>query len=85
MRSTIDLCFRSIILLEVGRRYTEVIHHHNLVENKDYHYNCYYWFYILRVEILNTHANAVKYGYVKEASKSADADIEMTDNGYVIH
>ena len=89
LRSTIDLFFRSIILLEVGRRYTEVIHHDNLVENKDYHYNCRHLFFFLRIETLNTYANAIKYGYVKDPHKGVDTDVEMTDstdnNRYVIH
>lgn len=79
MRSTIDLRYRSIVLLEIGRRFTEVIYHGNMVENKDYHYRCYYVFWILRIECIYRFEDAVKKGYVKEEERIQD-DVEMTES-----
>lgn len=79
MRSTIDLRYGSIILLEIGRRFTEIIYHENLVENKDYHYRCYYICWVLRIECIYKFEDAVKKGYVKEEDR-VQADVEMTDS-----
>ena len=79
MRSTIDLRYCSIILLEIGRRFTEIIYHENLIENKDYHYRCYYICWILRIECIYKFEDAVRKGYVKEEDR-VRVDIEMTDS-----
>ncbi len=77
MRVTIDLSFRSIILLEIGRRYAEMIHHKGLlVEGKDYHYRCKYICCILRIEYIYTIDDAIKKGYVKEG-ENLQNDVEM--------
>jgi len=77
MRSTIDLSFASIVLLEVGRRYSELIHINKQVEGKDYHYRCYYIFCVLRIECIYRFDDAIKKGYVKEEDRIQD-DVEMT-------
>ena len=79
MRSTIDLHYRSIVLLEIGRRFTEIIHFENLIENKDYHYRCYYICCFLRIECVYKFEDAVKKGYVKEEDRIMD-DVEMTES-----
>jgi len=55
-----------------------VIHGNKLVENQDYHYYCYYLFFFLRIETLNTYENAIKYGYVKDPRKSVTS-VEMVE------
>jgi hypothetical protein len=77
MRSTIDLSFTSIVLFEVGRRYTELIYINKLVEGKDYHYRCYYLFCFLRIECIYRFDDAIKKGLVKEEDRIQD-DVEMT-------
>ncbi len=77
MRVTIDLSVRSILLLEVGRRYAEMIHRKGLlVEGKDYHYRCKYICCLLRIEYIYTFDDAVKKGYVRETDR-AQGDMEM--------
>ena len=77
MRSSIDLWCRSIVLLEVGRRYTELIYSNKLVEGRDYHYRCYNLLCFLRIECIYRFDDAVKKGYVKEEDR-IQADVEMT-------
>ena len=78
MRCSVDLHVRSIVLLEVGRRYTELIYHRGLVEGKDYHYRCYYLFCVLRVECIYRFDDAIKKGYVTEEQRLVDDDVELT-------
>ncbi len=75
MRCTIDLTWRSIVLLEVGRRYTELIYHNSLEDGKDYHYRCYYLLCLLRIECIYQYDDAVKKGYITE---NVPVDVEMT-------
>ena len=76
-RVTIDLSIRSIVLLEIGRRYAEMIHHKGLlIEGKDYHYRCKYVCYLLRIEYIYTYDDAVKKGYVDEVDR-VQGDMEM--------
>ena len=77
MRCTIDLSIRSIILLEVGRRYTELIYHNGLVEGKDYYYRCYCVLRIIRIECIYKFDDAIKKGYVTEEDRLPD-DVELT-------
>ena len=77
MRVTVDLSVRSILLLEVGRRYAEMIHHKGLlVEGRDYHYRCRYICCLLRIEYICTFDDAVKKGYVRETDR-VHGDMEM--------
>ena len=77
MRVTIDLSLRSILLLEVGRRYAEMIHHKGLlVEGRDYHYRCKYICCFLRIEYIYTFDDAVKKGYVQKV-ETLQSDVEM--------
>ncbi len=80
MRCSIDLHVRSIVVFEVGRRYTEFIYHNGLVEGKDYHYRCYYSLCVLRVECIYRFDDAVKKGYVTEGDRFVIDDIELTTN-----
>jgi len=79
MRCTIDLYLRSIIIVEVGRRYTELIYHGGLSEGKDYHYRCYYLFFMLRIECIYRFDDAIKKGYVTEEDRIPD-DVELTEH-----
>ncbi len=74
---SIELPLYPILLLEVGRRYVEMIHHKGLlIEGKDYHYRCNYICCLLRVEYIYTFDDAVKKGYVQEADR-IQVDTEM--------
>ncbi len=77
MRCTVDLTWRSIVLLEVGRRYSEFIYHNSLEDGKDYHYRCYYVLCVLRMECIYQYTDAVKKGYLSEEGPT---DVEMTQN-----
>jgi len=63
------------VLLEVGRRYKELIYHNSLEDGKDYHYRCYYLLCVLRIECIYQYDDAVKKGYVTE---NVPVDVEMT-------
>ena len=80
MRVTMDLCVQSILLLEVGNRYAEMIYHKGLlVEGKDYHYRCKHMCYLLRIEFIYTFDDAVKKGYVREADRlHTDTEMQTT-------
>ncbi len=80
MRVTIDLCVQSILLLEVGNRYAEMIYHKELlVEGKDYHYRSKHVCYLLRIEFIYTFDDAVKKGYVREADRlQTDTEMQTT-------
>ncbi len=81
MRCTIDLSLRSILLLEIGRRYSELIYHSGLVEGKDYHYRCYYVLLALRIECIYHFDDAIEKGFVTEADRlpadDDDDDVEL--------
>jgi hypothetical protein len=73
----IDLKFRTVVLLEIGRLYAEIVNRNLLVEGKDYHYSCYYVLCILRVERMYSSGDVAKNGLVKKNGQ-AFSDLEMT-------
>ncbi len=77
LQVSIELQFRTIILFEIGRLYSEIINRNCLVEGKDYYCSCYYVLCVVRVESMHSSIDAVKNGLVSKRKKRASNDVEM--------
>jgi hypothetical protein len=63
------------VLLEVGRRFSELVHHGRLVPGKDYYHACYYVLGFIRMEVLYTYEHAVKKGYAPKQEESTSVEL----------
>jgi hypothetical protein len=68
-RINIDLYVKQVVVLEVGRRFVELLHHQGLVtEGKDYYLRSRRFLFFFLIDYICLYNEAVKKGYVRDPS-----------------